>query len=155
MMLGSTSSYDLIFDRITETSVPEGVDASVLEQVVRCVLEAEQAIGAWEITVVLVDDDRLRTLHRDFMNVDEVTDVMTFPTTEAPIGVHTGGGEIVISVDRAAAQCVDVGHTPGEEIRFLVSHGVLHLCGWDDLAPGARYAMLTRQHAILRNCTLP
>lgn len=150
----STSTYDLTFDFLAETSVPDDIDHQVVERVVRCVLDGESATGAWEITVVLVDDDRLRILHRDFMDIDEPTDIMTFPAEEVEIGEHSGGGEIIISVDRAAAQCAEYGHSPSEEIRYLVSHGVLHLCGWDDLAPGAREIMLARQDELLRGCGL-
>ena len=39
------------------------------------------AAGCWEVTVALVDDARLQALHRDFMGIDEPTDIMTFPAT--------------------------------------------------------------------------
>ena len=96
---------------------------------------------------MLVDDDELRALHRDFMDIDEPTDVMTFPAGEDE--EREAGGDIVISVDRAADQGPEHGHTTAHEIRFLIVHGVLHLCGWDDHTDADRAAMLERQRVIL------
>lgn len=107
--------------------------------------EGRDASGPWEVTLALVDDPALRELHARFMGLDSVTDVMTFPLEED--GVN--GGDIVVSVERAAAQGPDHGHTAEEEVRFLFVHGLLHLCGWDDATAALRGAMLTRQTTLL------
>ena len=95
--------------------------------------------------MALVDDRRLRGLHRDFMGIDEATDVMTFPSGEPGVA----GGDIAVSVDRAAAQGPGFGHSAAEEAAFLVVHGLLHLLGWDDAADDDRAAMLARQQEII------
>jgi probable rRNA maturation factor len=81
------------------------------------------------------------------MGIDEQTDVMTFPAGEEE--EREAGGDIVISIDRAAEQGPEHGHTTAEEVAFLIVHGVLHLCGWDDHAAEDRAAMLERQREIL------
>jgi probable rRNA maturation factor len=111
------------------------------------VLAAEGATGPWEITVALVDDARLQSLHRDFMGIDTPTDIMTFPADE-PAG-ETQGGELVISVDHAVTQAVAWDFSPEEEIAFLVVHGLLHLCGWRDDTDEQRERILGRQHALM------
>jgi probable rRNA maturation factor len=118
-----------------------------IDRLVKQALAAENASGAWDVSIVLVDDDELRALHRDFMDIDEPTDVMTFPAE--PDEEREAGGDIVISVERAAEQGPEHSHTTEEEVRFLILHGVLHLSGWDDRTPEERTAMLERQRVIL------
>ncbi len=98
------------------------------------------------MTLALVDDLRLRCLHREFMAVDEPTDVMTFPSDPES---GTAGGDIAVSVERAAVQGPDYGHSAAAEVEFLLVHGLLHLCGWDDAADGDRERMLDRQAELL------
>ncbi len=81
------------------------------------------------------------------MGLDTPTDVMTFPADGEAGGA--GGGDVVVSVERAADQAADFGQTPAEEIRFLVVHGLLHLCGWDDATTERRSRMLDRQAELL------
>ncbi len=112
------------------------------------ILRDAGAVGEWEIAVVLKTDDTIRALHREFMGIDEATDVMTFPADpEENEGI--AGGDIVISVDRAAAQGADYGNTPDQEIEFLLVHGLLHLCGWDDHSQSDRDKMLTYQAQLI------
>lgn len=101
------------------------------------------------VAVLLTSDARMRELHRDFMGLDTETDVMTFPIDLEP-GEEGRGGDIVISVDRAAENGREVGNSPSEEVGFLIVHGILHLCGWDDHNSEDRARMLTRQTEIIR-----
>ncbi|GIW03536.1 MAG: hypothetical protein KatS3mg059_0156 [Thermomicrobiales bacterium] len=126
-----------------------GCDLSELETelpaLAQFILQQEGQRGEWTITIVLTTDEHLRELHRQFMGIDEETDVMTFPLGDD--GEH--GGDIVISVDRADEQAAEAGHGLSDEIRFLAAHGLLHLCGWDDRDDPSRAAMLSRQSALL------
>jgi len=119
------------------------IDETHLAELVGFSLQALGATGHWSVAVVLTSDEHLRQLHRDYMGIDEETDVMTFPHGDEP------GGDIVISVERAAEQAGDYGHDTGEEIDFLAVHGVLHLSGWDDNTPDRRAEMLSRQAEII------
>jgi rRNA maturation RNase YbeY len=138
---------DLSFSLVKETEAPPGVAQDELEMLTTFVLSSEGATGAWEIAVALVDDARLQSLHRDFMGIDTPTDIMTFPTAE-PAG-ETQGGELVISVDHAMTQAGAWGLSPEEEIAFLVVHGLLHLCGWQDETDEQRERMLDRQRDLI------
>lgn len=139
-----TATLDLEFEVIEdESAIP--VDSSRFEALCRYVLVALGQGGQWVVTVALVSDDALRQLHAQFMDEDSVTDVMTFPVGEA----GQEGGDIVISVDRAAEQGPDHGFSVDQEVQFLLMHGLLHLCGWDDLNPQDRERMLARQTELL------
>lgn len=123
-----------------------------LVELARAVLDAETESGSWEIAFVLVDDDHLQELHRQFMGIDEPTDVMTFERTaeDGEPGRPTRGGDVIISVDRAIDQAAAHGNTASEEVRFLAVHGLLHLTGWVDYSDEERAAMLARGETILR-----
>lgn len=131
-------------DVIEEMTIPPPGTVDDLTADVRGALSAEGRDGPWDVAVALVSDDALMRLHRDFMGLDSETDIMTFPR-----GSGEQGGDIAISVERATDQSGRHGLTPWEEVRFLVVHGVLHLCGWDDGGDEDRAAMLARQTQIL------
>ena len=136
----------LSFTLVTEGEAPPGIDSDDLEALAAFVLASERAVGFWEVTVALVGDDRLQELHRDFMGIDTPTDIMTFPIDDGDDEPH--GGELVISVDHATTQAGAWGLSPEEEIRFLVTHGLLHLLGWRDDTDEQRRTMLERQQQL-------
>jgi rRNA maturation RNase YbeY len=142
---GPEPDLTLDLEILPEADLPPNLDLHALARLVAFALRVEHAAGPWRVAVALVDDDRLRALHRDFMGIDEVTDAMTFPADEPGVA----GGDIAVSVERAADQAPGFGHTTAEEVRFLVVHGVLHLLGWDDASEEERAAMLARQGEII------
>jgi probable rRNA maturation factor len=143
----ASQRLDLSFSLVANAESPPGVASDELESLAAFVLDAEGATGIWEITVALVDDARLQALHRDFMGIDMPTDIMTFPAGDSADEAH--GGELAISVDHAMTQGVAWGHSPEEEIAFLVVHGLLHLAGWRDDTDEQRQRMLARQHDLI------
>ena len=137
-------SVELAFALVREADAPAEVTEEGLAALARRVLDDEGAGGCWDVTVALVDDERLRALHRDFMGIDTPTDIMTFPSDDG----ECHGGELVISVDHALTQAGAWGLSPADEIRFLVIHGLLHLLGWRDDTGEERKRMLGRQQAL-------
>jgi len=86
------------------------------------VLRAE-GIDDGELGIAFVGADEMRALKRDHLGIDEATDVLSFPIDgrdELPEGVPRALGDIVL--------CPDV---VGEEWRWPLTHGLLHLLGWD------------------------
>jgi probable rRNA maturation factor len=76
---------------------------------------------------LVTNDGRLRALNNQFRGRDYPTDVLSFPS-----GASRGAaGEIAISMERAAAQAHEFGHSTAVEIQILMLHGVLHLMGHD------------------------
>jgi len=68
---------------LEECAVPTPGDAAKLESLVRYALVVEGRTGDWEISIALVEDGELRRLHRDFLGLDTVTDIMTSHTVTA------------------------------------------------------------------------
>ena len=84
------------------------------------------------------------------MGVDGPTDVLSFPSDE--IDPETGNrylGDILISVQRAAAQAQIPGHPVESEVQLLIVHGVLHLMGHDHAEPEEKARMWKAQTEIL------
>ena len=83
------------------------------------------------VTIVFVSDPAIRKLNKSFRGKDSVTDVLSFPTEPEQFETQSSLGEIVIAIDRAAAQAKENGLTLQNEIEQLIMHGLLHLCGYD------------------------
>lgn len=86
-----------------------------------------------DATIVFVSDAAVRNLNRQFRGKDKATDVLSFPAAPESFEVdeNIGLGEIVISLDRAAAQAKRNRFTLSREVAQLILHGLLHLCGYD------------------------
>ena len=98
-------------------------------ELARFLLRAKKAAGVCgEVTVLLCDDVRIKGLNKDFRGKNKPTDVLSFPAGENPEGVV---GDLAVSIDTAARQAAEHGHTLHDELLILVLHGVLHLAGLD------------------------
>ncbi len=103
-------------------------------------------------TCLIADDRELWRLNQQFLSHDYPTDVLSFPSRDADGGL----GEIAISVERAAAQACEFGHTRIDEIRILMLHGVLHLTGMDHERDHGEMAQAEQQwRAEFGICRLP
>lgn len=112
----------------------------------RAVLAAEGVTQA-QVSLVFLNDAAIHAINHRFLNHNEPTDVITFP-------LHAPGealaGEIVLSVETAARVAREHGHDPVAEVLLYVLHGLLHLCGYDDLKPAPRRRMRARERWHLR-----
>ena len=96
--------------------------------------DALKAIGAsrQDATIVFVSDDAIRKLNRQFRGKNNATDVLSFASLPETFETEDQNlGEVVISVERAAAQARENGLTLSNEVAQLILHGLLHLSGYD------------------------
>jgi probable rRNA maturation factor len=91
-----------------------------------------------EISVSIVSDSRIASLHRQFMNESGPTDVITFQ--------H---GEIFVSAETARRNARRFGNALARELCLCVVHGLLHLHGFDDRNEGSARKMEIAQRRIL------
>ncbi|MCY0906863.1 rRNA maturation RNase YbeY [Sulfobacillus sp. hq2] len=104
-----------------------------------------------EVSVVLTNDEAVHALNREYRGVDRPTDVLSFSQREGEDANPDDPvlGDIVISLDRVAAQAADYGHSFERELGFLTVHGVLHLLGWDHELPDEEQRMMAKTEEIL------
>lgn len=83
-------------------------------------------------TFVLVGDEQMQALNRNFRGFDLPTDVLSFPAGDsAPPGEDPYLGDVVISAETARRQALKRNSTLLRELRVLALHGYLHLQGYD------------------------
>jgi len=83
-------------------------------------------------SVAFVSDRRMKELNKLFRGKDSTTDVLSFPNEPDEFDPDKNNlGDIVISVEQAATQSAENGLSLEVEIKQLILHGVLHLCGYD------------------------
>lgn len=151
-----------IINRQDKLPVTGELEEKILK-VAQLVLDKEQVDPAWEVSVVLVDDEQIRELNRDFRRVDRATDVLSFayreeqeeePDVVDPAAEEDVLGDIVISLERARAQAEEYGHAFAREVGFLVVHGMYHLLGYDHMSPEDEAVMRAKEEAVLQELGL-
>jgi probable rRNA maturation factor len=91
---------------------------------------ARNAVGLnGEVEVLLTSDAELKRLNKTFRGKNKPTDILSFPAA-AEISERTAG-DLAISLETAARQAAEHGHTLPDELRILMLHGLLHLAGED------------------------
>ena len=84
------------------------------------------------VNLLLTTSAAMRSLNRQFRGKDVPTDVLSFPSPVFPAAKSAQtAGDVAISVDIAAANACQLGHSTAEEVKILVLHGILHLAGFD------------------------
>ncbi|MBR3635295.1 MAG: rRNA maturation RNase YbeY [Lachnospiraceae bacterium] len=140
---------------------------AVANDVCREVLEKENCPFDCEINITITDDDEIRQINKRTRDIDKATDVLSFPGMffESPAVFDVGDmemsdlidpesglivlGDIVLSFDRIKKQALEYGHSIKREYAFLITHSMLHLCGYDHMTESEAAVMEERQRLIL------
>lgn len=102
--------------------------------------------------VIIIDNDRIRVLNREYRNIDRETDVISFALEDdktfnlEEIRVL---GDIYISVEKARSQAKEYNHSFKRELSFLAIHGFLHLLGYDHMEKEDEEIMFKKQEEVL------
>ena len=153
---------DLTFTR-SRTGLGYPQTAKLVRRAVDTTLKAEGIEAPCAVEILLTDDETIREINREHRDVDRATDVLSFPMNElTPEAFDPDGceydydracillGDMVISMERCAAQGAEYGHGYAHEVMYLAVHSTLHLLGYDHLDEGARKrVMRTREKAIM------
>jgi probable rRNA maturation factor len=158
--------------------VPRLLSDAALARAIAAALDAAGALRPASLGLVLADDAELAALNAEHMGKDGPTDVLSFPLLAATAyPPHAGGltppaagpafrlppgarphlGDVVVSVERAIDQATagrgghtgDVRWDARDELRLLVTHGTLHVCGWDHAEPAEEAAMRALERRLL------
>ena len=131
-----------------------------IEELARFVIESEGKPETTEVSINFVDNESIKQLNNDFRGVDLITDVLSFECDgaddddfrsdgNASFNIPYELGDIVIAPDVAELQALDYGATLHDEVCLLITHGLLHLCGYDHMEEDEASRMEARERALL------
>ena len=151
--------------------VPRVLATAEVARVGAAALDAVSAPAPASLGVILSDDRELAALNAEHMGKRGPTDVLSFPLLPPAAFAPDAGapdvprpprsrvhlGDVVVSVERAIGQAEagrggqtgDVRWSPADELRLLVTHGVLHVCGWDHATAKEEAAMRALERRLL------
>lgn len=116
-----------------------------------------QKLDNLEFNIIIVDNDYIHELNKNYRNIDRPTDVITFALEDYEDGIkleHRMLGDIYISIDKAISQAEEYGHDLRREICFLAVHGFLHLLGYDHMEKEEEEIMFSLQEEILNEANI-
>lgn len=104
-----------------------------------------------EFNVIIVDNEYIHRLNRDYRHIDRETDVITFALEDDKTFNPKERilGDVYISIDKAISQSIEYGHSLNRELCFLAVHGLLHLLGYDHMNEVDEKVMFGLQGEIL------
>ena len=126
-----------------------------------------------EVNVTLTDNDEIKKINDEYRNINNPTDVLSFPMLNFALPGDFDGisdelendvedyfnpdsgelmlGDIVVSVEKVVEQAEKYGHSQERELAFLVAHSMMHLFGYDHMEPDEAAVMESKQKEILDN----
>ena len=116
-----------------------------VERAVELALAAAKKRG--EINVAFVDEKRIRELNRIYRRKDKPTDVLSFAYQESTRGPVNG--DVIVCQDYAKRDSQTQGVPFAEQLKRLIIHGTLHVCGFDHIKTADAKRMLPLQERIL------
>jgi probable rRNA maturation factor len=108
-----------------------------------------KVVGAAEVSILLTDDARQRTLNREWRKIDKSTNVLSFPQIE-PFGPLAGlVGDISLAHETLVREATEQGTRFADHFAHLVVHGFLHLLGYDHVEDDEAKDMESLEISIL------
>ena len=121
------------------------IKSSNIKRAVKEVLRKEGRDA--RLSIVLVDNSRIKELNKQYFNSDEVTDVISFPLSN---NKNSLSGEVIVSVETAVDTAAKRNISVEGEIVLYILHGILHLLGYDDGNEGDARVMHEEESKILK-----
>lgn len=139
----------------------------VANDVVNEVLKMEKCPFDTEINILITDNETIHQINKETRDIDRATDVLSFPNMifEIPSDFQVSEdemadyidpetdlfvlGEMILSYDKIFEQAEEYGHSVKREYAFLITHSVLHLCGYDHMTEEDAVVMQDKQEEVL------
>lgn len=128
---------------------------AMLNQAIEAGIRLSGGSDEAEVSLMLVEDQRIHDLNLEYRGVDRATDVLSFALQEDMEEEPDSGfedemlGDIVISVPKARAQAEEYGHSFERELVYLAVHGTLHLLGFDHEEETEKQAMRLKEEEVM------
>ncbi|MFM1783793.1 MAG: rRNA maturation RNase YbeY [Actinomycetota bacterium] len=131
------------------------VDLKIVRSVAEYVIEQLKLHPMVDLGIIFVNEKPMSDLHVQWMDEPGPTDVLSFPMDELRPGAEDGPmpegvlGDVVICPQVASLQAQAAGHSTMDEINLLLTHGMLHLLGFDHAEPDEEREMFRLQKSLL------
>jgi probable rRNA maturation factor len=140
----------------TEDGLDADWDEPRLVSLLSSVIEREVPPGLYAVDVHLVGDATIRALNHEHRDTDAHTDVLSFPLNDPngmrfvlPPAQPISLGDVVVSYPRVVAQANEFGHSTERELAYLLTHGMLHILGYDHEVETDREVMRRKEEEAL------
>ena len=150
-----------IVNKQKTVKIPTGM-RMIIRRCCHATLVLEQFEGDAEVEVSIVDNEQIREINAAQRDIDQATDVLSFPLGEDgtyDVNPATGAkmlGDIVLSLERAEEQAENFGHSLQREVGYLTTHSMLHLLGYDHVNGGIEAVrMREKEEAVMTRVGLP
>lgn len=141
-----TNVYDAFFEELSEDNY--------LKQYIKEILKSEEVTSdkPFYLSIMLTDNKSIQVINRDYRGKDSPTDVISFAyheTEDFDIGPYDVLGDIIISLERVEEQRIEYNHSFEREFFYVLTHGVLHILGYDHIDEEDKKIMRCREEEIL------
>lgn len=134
-------------------------EEELIKKVVTKVLLEEKVLCDVDVYITLTNNVEIHKINKEYRDVDRPTDVLSFPMYERDdiqtLKEDTNDeiekilGDIIISIEKVEEQANEYGHSFERELAYLVTHGMLHLLGYDHMIEEEKKVMRCREEEIL------
>ena len=139
-------------------------EEKLIKEVVSRVLEEEKVLPEVDVYITLTNNEEIHKINKEYRDVDRPTDVLSFPMYErdeiAGLKNDTDDeiekilGDIIVSIEKVREQAEEYGHSFERELAYLVTHGMLHLLGYDHMIEEEKAVMRKREEEILETLNI-
>lgn len=122
----------------------------------KCFMQENLSSNMFYVNVILTTPEHIRSLNKQYRDIDRETDVLSFPMFEKEelINIELMGqevlGDIVISMERVREQAEEYGHSMEREFSYMLVHGFYHLMGEDHMEEEEKRRMRTKEEVVLK-----
>ena len=109
----------------------------------------ERLQGKYALSIIIVDNDKIHDINKQYRNIDKETDVISFALGDGLDSLPEELGDIFISHEKALEQSISYGHSLLREVAFLMAHGMFHLLGYDHQTQDDEKIMFEKQEMVL------
>ena len=117
----------------------------------------------YQISLLFVDNEEIRTINKENRNIDRETDVLSFPMFEKEEinnMIENGNkiedtlGDVMISIPRVSEQAIEYGHSFERELSYMLIHGFYHLMGYDHMEEEEKKVMREKEEVVLNSLNI-
>ncbi len=157
-----------IVNEAEDSLLPEGLEEEVRKTIEQVLLD-EGVRYPPEISILIIDNEKIKEINEETRGISEATDVLSFPMLDYDEGKtyrdiyinHVFGpeyfdgdalvlGDVVLSLEKAKEQAIEYGHSLKREICYLVAHSLFHLLGYDHMTQADKEKMRDAEERVLR-----